>query len=44
MFEMHECALDVIDLERAADATLLPPGAEHKMFDDQLAAAVEEVG
>src|SRR5260370_40163569 len=43
MFEMHESALDVVDLERAADAALLPAGAKHKMLDDQLAATVEEV-
>src|SRR5258705_10359342 len=40
---MHEGARDVIDLEGTADATLLPPGAEHKMLDDQLAAPVEKV-
>src|ERR1700730_3095298 len=43
MPQMHECAFDMIDLERAAHATLLPPGTEHEMFDDQLAAPVEEI-
>jgi hypothetical protein len=34
----------MVDLERAADTALLPSRTEHEMFDDQLAAAVEEVG
>src|SRR5438105_1719684 len=44
MFEVHESALDMVDFERAADAALLPAGTEHEMLDDQLAAAVEQVG
>src|SRR5215831_16842566 len=43
MFEMHERAFDVIDLERAADATLLPARTEHEMLDDKLAAPVEQI-
>src|ERR1700719_370690 len=41
---MHESALDMVDLERAADAAFLPAGAKHKMLDDQLAATIEEAG
>src|ERR1700720_4735682 len=33
----------MVGVERAADAALLPPGTEHEMLDDQLAASVEEV-
>jgi len=35
---------DVVVMERAADAPFLPAGAEHEMFDDQLAAPFEQVG
>jgi hypothetical protein len=44
MLEMDESAVDVIGLERAADAAFLPSRAEHEMIDDQLAASIEEVG
>jgi hypothetical protein len=33
-----------VAMERAADAPFLPAGAEHEMFDDQLAAPFEQVG
>jgi len=33
----------VVDLERAAGALLLLPRVQHEEFDEQLAAAVEEV-
>ncbi len=42
VLEMHQRAVDVIDLERAADAGLELPGRQHEMLDDQLAAAREE--
>ena len=44
MFEVRERAFNVVDLERAAHAALLPSGAVHEMFDDQLATSVEEIG
>src|SRR5919198_4564441 len=44
MLEVHESAVDMIDQERAAPATLLPPRTEHEVVHDQLASAAEEVG
>src|SRR5712692_3035727 len=41
---MDEDAIDVIELERAADATLAPVRTEHEMLDDQLVASAEQVG
>src|SRR5262245_20600811 len=43
VFEMHQSPFDMVHLERAADAALLPFGAEHEMLDDQLTPAAEEV-
>src|SRR6059036_262757 len=34
----------MIGQERAAPAALLPPGSEHEMIDNQLAASGEKVG
>jgi hypothetical protein len=36
-------ALAVVGVERAADASFLPIGAEHEVVDDQLTLAPEEV-
>jgi hypothetical protein len=44
MHEVHQRPVDVVGVERTAHATLPPPGAEHEMLDDQLAAPIEEVG
>src|SRR5260370_35025043 len=44
MLEVHESGLEMADVERTADATRLPSGSEHEMFDEQLATAVEEIG
>ena len=41
---MRKSAVDVVGVERAADASFLPAGAEHEMLDDKLAACAEEVG
>jgi hypothetical protein len=43
VFEMHERAFDMVHLERAANAALLPFGTEHEMLDHQLAPAAKEV-
>src|ERR1700722_12889863 len=37
-------AIEVIDDVRAAGATFLPSGTEHEVIDNQLAAAIEEIG
>ena len=42
--EVRQHAVDAVAEERAADAAFAPAGAEHEVVDDQLAAAVEEVG
>jgi hypothetical protein len=34
----------MIELERAADASLAPVRSEHEMLDDQLAASAEQIG
>ena len=44
MFQMHQGAADLVDLERAPDAALGPVGSEHEVLDDELAASVEQVG
>src|SRR2546422_5573121 len=44
MCEVHDAAVDMIGHERAAPAALLPPGSEHEMIDNQLAASGEKVG
>jgi hypothetical protein len=41
---MHDDAVEVVGLERATFAALLPTGSEHEVIDDQLAPPVEEVG
>src|SRR6266446_4585828 len=43
VLQVHEIA-HVVGPERATDAALPPPGAEHEMIDDQLAAPVEQIG
>ena len=42
--QVHVRAVDVVGHERAALAALLPAGREHEVLDQQLAAAVEQVG
>src|SRR6185295_5699685 len=44
MLEMRQGAIDMVGLERAADTALALVGAPHEMLDDELAAAVEEIG
>ena len=41
--ESDERPVDVVGVKRAADATLLPVGAEHEVVDDELAPALEEI-
>src|SRR5690349_7476092 len=41
---MDQGASDMVALERAADAALLLSRRQHEMLDDQLAAAVEQIG
>src|SRR4029434_774573 len=43
VFEMCERTFDMVHLERAANAALLPFGTEHEMLDHQLAPAAKEV-
>jgi hypothetical protein len=40
---MYEDAFDMVDLERASHTLLSLAGSHHKMFDEELAAAVEEL-
>ena len=41
---MHQCAVRVIHVERAARAPFLPVRTEHEVIDDQLAFAGEQLG
>jgi hypothetical protein len=43
MRQVHRRAIEMVTQKPAARAALLPPGAEHEVIDDQLAAAIEEV-
>ena len=42
--QMNGGAVEMVGQERAARAALLPARTEHEVIDDQLAAAVEQVG
>src|SRR5216683_3871763 len=42
--KMNKNAVDMIELERTADASLAPIRAEHEMLDDQLTASAEQIG
>src|SRR5260370_36223796 len=42
--KMDKNAVDMIELERTADASLAPIRAEHEMLDDQLTASAEQIG
>jgi hypothetical protein len=42
--QVHDVAVEIVGRPGAARATLLPLRPEHEVIDDQLAAAVEEVG
>ena len=44
MLEMLPGGIDMIADERAAGTTLVPTRTEHKVVDDQLAAAIEQIG
>lgn len=44
MVEMHKRSIEMIREERAARASSLPIRTEHEVIDDQLAAAIEEIG
>src|SRR5262249_36358285 len=44
VLEVRENALDVVDLERASDALCGLAGPHHEMLDEELAAAVEQIG
>jgi hypothetical protein len=41
---MHKSAFEMVDVKRTAHAPRLPPGTEHEMLHEQLAAALEEIG
>src|SRR5579862_1617278 len=43
MFEVNDHAVDVVRLERAADARVLPTRAQHEMLDDELAAPGKQI-
>jgi hypothetical protein len=43
MLKMHDDAVDVVALERTADARIGPARTEHEMLDDELAAPGEEI-
>jgi hypothetical protein len=43
VLEMLIGGVDVVGTERAADAALLPIGAEHEMLDDELVSALKQV-
>ena len=44
MLDVHQGSLDVVGFERAADAAFVPARPEHEVLDDELAAAVEQIG
>lgn len=44
MFEMRDDTDHVIREERAANAAFFPVRSHHEVIDDQLAAAVEQIG
>src|SRR5260221_6999937 len=44
LLEVHDRPIDMVHLERAADASVGPVRAEHEMLDDQLAAASKQIG
>ncbi len=44
VFEMHEYALEMVDFERASHALVRHAGPHHEVLDEELAAAVEELG
>src|SRR6267142_4939608 len=43
VLEMHANSGKVVDLQRTSQAMLGLPGTHHEMFDEQLAAPVEEL-
>ena len=44
VFQMDEHTFHVIDLERTSDALPILARAHHEMFDEQLAASIEQIG
>jgi hypothetical protein len=44
VFKVRQDSIDVIDFERAADALRLLPRRQHEVFDEKLAASVEQLG
>src|SRR5258708_33230431 len=44
LLQMRDQPIDMVHLERAADASVGPFRAEHEMLDDQLAAAGKQIG
>jgi hypothetical protein len=44
VFQMLNGAVQVVGEKRAADATFFPAWAEHEVINNQLAAALKEVG
>ena len=43
MFQVNECAADVVRPKRAPYTSLLPAGTEHEMRDDELSPAAKKV-
>src|SRR5262245_58436279 len=44
VFQMHEHAFNVVDLERTPDALSDLARPHHEVFDEQLAASIEQIG
>jgi hypothetical protein len=43
VLQVREKSLDMVDFKRAPDALLFLAGSHHEMFDEELAAAVEQL-